>query len=406
MKNLLHSLCVAMAGISLYAQTPATISMGTNSANDAFFKLETGTESTFEAATWDLAFLRTSNFSIGIRTNDHKGVEVYEVGALSTWETVDPASITTYTRLYNSETSWETGAFDQGSATYGWGEYQMASHQVVGSLVSMLKQGTQFYKFKMGNFYGGYTFTYSVYDGTAWGEDQTMTVPNTATTNRFFNYVHLNSGEIVVAEPENTAWDFVATKYLTDYFGDGSMMYGVTGILVHPSIEVAERAADAGETQLADLTFSEDINTIGWNWKTYSGGVYSVDSNRQFFLKDANDQVYRIVFTGYSGSATGNISFNYENVTEQLDAQTFEGGRFAAYPNPTNGALSIVLDRTLAGEAVIELVDLRGALVKRETINSGGFAEVQWDLSSYSKGVYLVKVQVGAQQQLQKIVLQ
>src|SRR5690606_40554013 len=65
------------------------------------------------------------------------------------------------------------------------------------------------------------------------------------------------------------AWDMVFRKYVTDV--GGGMMYGVTGTLHNPNVTVAKNEEPSGNPDPNNLTYSEEINTIGYDWKTFNG---------------------------------------------------------------------------------------------------------------------------------------
>ena len=61
-----------------------------------------------------------------------------------------------------------------------------------------------------------------------------------------------------------------------------------------------------------DTDFDANITEIGYDWKEFNMGTYQwmLDEDRMYFAKDKNEEVYKIVFTGFEGSASGNITFD------------------------------------------------------------------------------------------------
>lgn len=49
------------------------------------------------------------------------------------------------------------------------------------------------------------------------------------------------------------------------------MMYSVTGVLYRPELVVAEHDETTGTPDLETLDYQEAANTIGNDWKSYSG---------------------------------------------------------------------------------------------------------------------------------------
>ena len=413
MKRRLQLFAAILSGFAAIAQvTEGSVSMGAGYANQVFYKLSNQQANAYPHSSWDLAFLRTSAFGFATRINDAKGISVFEASNnISDWATIDVSQEAAWTPLYNSETEWEKGALDFGSATYGWGEYNVANHHVSGSIVFVLKYADMTYKkFKIDDFFGGYTFTYSSWTGSAWSADQTVVLSNTTNPTTLFNYYSLQANAPVVAEPAAADWDLVFTKYNTDIMGDGSMMYPVTGVLHHPNATVAENVEVDGEGGTSNLEFSENINTIGYDWKTFSGTSYTIDTNKAFYVKTAANTIYRLVFSSFTGSSNGNITFNQEDVTNQLGIENVgDNVSFGLYPNPSsNKKINVVYDvvSTNSDQNTITVYSLSGAKVFESKMNNAaGFFNTEIDLGALNTGIYLLKFQSGNYAETKKLVL-
>lgn len=415
MKHLLHFVAIFMVAIQVQAQEETrTVSMGASYANQVFYKISTDQQTSASIDAWDLAFLRTSSFDMGIRVNDAKGIQVYEASnQASDWDTIDVTNEEQWDLLYNSEINWADGAFMQGSATFGWGEYNPANHQVTGSIVFVLKyaDGT-FRKFFIENFYGGYTFKFSTWDDTnaTWSADETVTLDNTENPNNFFNYYNLETNAAVSVAPAQDQWDLTFSKFTTEYpSSEGPMPYLVTGVLQNPNLMVAERDEPNGQNNSADLNYSEDINTIGYDWKSFSGSGYTVNSDKAFYVKYADDTIYRLVFTSFDGSSTGNIGFTTENVTTTLGLNSVEHNfSFGLYPNPSrNGEVELVFDNAKASDYKVNIYNLTGQLMMNQNIEtSSQFAQTRLDVSGLSSGTYIVQIISNNTQQNKKLIVQ
>ncbi|HMI08751.1 MAG TPA: T9SS type A sorting domain-containing protein [Flavobacterium sp.] len=410
MKRRILLFAAILFGITTNAQvTAASVTMGPGYANQVYYKLSNQATNAYPHASWDIAFLRTSSFGFAARTNEARGIETYEASAnIADWATIDVANIANWTRLYNSETEWDLGAVDQGSAAYGWGTYNVATHHVSGAVVFVLKytDGT-FRKFRIDDFFGGYTFTYATWSGSAWLADTTVTLSNTANPTMRYNYYSLESNAAVLAEPSITDWDLVFTKYNTDLMGDGSVMYNVTGVLHHPDLEVAENLESGGN---ANLTYSADINTIGYDWKTFTGTAYTVNTDKAFYVKYPGGTIYRVIFSTFAGSGTGVITFNHEDVTALLATDNFANNvSFGVYPNPTLDKKINVIYEMPNGNAdrnTVSVFNLTGAKVYEKQINNAsGFFNQEIDLGNLNTGVYILKFESGNYSTTKKIVL-
>lgn len=416
-------IAAVLFGFIVNAQvTAGSVTMGAGYANQVYYKLATATATPFSHASWDLAFLRTSNFGFATRVNEAKGIEAYEASAnLADWATIDVANAATWNRLYNSETEWELGAIDQGSAGSGWGEYNPANHHVIGTVIFVLKyaDGT-FRKFRIDDFYAGYTFTYATWASGTWSADTTVTLPNATNPTTRFNYYSLENNAPVLAEPAIADWDLTFTKYNTDYYGDGKVYQPVTGVLHNANLLVAENLEPGNVPDISNLTFTEAINTMGYDWKKIgSDFTYTVNTDKAYYVKHKNPNnspnidptIYRLVFASFAGSSTGDITFNYEDVTDQfLGTEDFNHNTsFAVFPNPAQDKkINVVYDmKSGSNNNNVSVYNITGALVyEKQLSNASGFFNQEIDLGSLNNGVYVLKFQSGGYTTTQKIVLQ
>ena len=390
-------------------ETTVNLSLGASYTSQVYYKLNTKTETTVAANSWDLAFFRASNYEHGIRVNDGIGIEVFEAANQATaWNTIDITNEAAWSKLYNSDTDRINGAFMQGSATYGWGEYNTATHHITGTIIYVLKYTDGSYKkFICEDFYGGYTIKYASWNGSDWSEDKSAVISNSNNSNNTYNYFSLQNDSEVMIEPAATDWDFVFTKYFTDV---STSKYNVTGVLSSDNITVATATGDTTN----NLSYSEAINTIGYNWKSlnYTTYTYEIDSNLKFYVKDKDEKIYKLYFTEFGGSSTGNLAFNFEDVTQTLGIEEIgESIAFGIYPNPVRSdkKINIVFDvnKVNKNENKIEIYNLSGQKVLATSItNSLGFYNKEINLSSLNSGIYMLKFTSGNYQKTKKIVIQ
>tara|TARA_B100000963_G_scaffold342030_1_gene342499 strand:- start:445 stop:1692 length:1248 start_codon:yes stop_codon:yes gene_type:complete len=414
MKTTLHFLIAIFLSMSFIHAQEITVntSMGAGYSEQVYYKLSTQTETSFAANLWDIAMLRTSAYDFAIRVNDGIGIQVFEASVItstSDWAAIDIADESSWTQLYNSDTQWDKGAFDQGSATYGWGEYNPVTHHVEGTIIFVLKYSDGTYrKFVNEDFFSGYTFKYSTWTGSEWTADQTVTIPNSNNPNNVYNYYSLQNDTEVVAEPVPANWDLKFTKYYTEVAPN--TMYLVSGVLNNELVEVAENDEPGGMPVSPSLTYSTEINTIGYDWKSYTGAGYSIDSEKAFYIKYEDGAVYRLYFTAFSGSSTGNLSFNFEDVTSSLGIEDVaEGISFGIYPNPsTDKKINLVYDvnNLSADKNEVSIYSTTGQQVFKTVLyNNAGFYNKNLDLSSLANGIYILKFNSGEYSISKKIIL-
>ena len=416
MKTILQFLTVVLFFITANAQeTVVDLSMQPSYSDQIYYKLSTETATSVTANSWDIAFLRTSAFEFGMRVNSGIGIEVFEAAnTAASYSSIDVTNEANWTALQNSETTWSGGAFEQGSASYGFGEYNPSTHAVVGSIVFVLKYADGTYrKFINESYAAGYTFKYATWNAetSTWSEDQTATVSNTNNPENKFNYYSLQNNEEVVAEPAIADWDFVFTKYANDYFGDGSFFYPVTGVLHSDEVTVAQNDEVNGMPANPTLTYSDDINTIGYDWKDLNDAwAYDVSSNQAYYIKYADDTIYRLYFTAFEGSSTGNLSFAFENVTNALSIEDVNSSvAFGMYPNPTTDKkVNLIYDvNTLASNNnEVSIFSTTGQKVYQTSLNiNSGFYNKSLDLSSLASGIYVLQFTSGNNSVTKKLIL-
>lgn len=412
MKTKLHFLIIMLLSVSFIRAQETTVntSMGAGYSNQVFYKLSTETETSFAANSWDIAMLRTSAFNIGLRVNGGIGIEVFEASNLpADWATIDVANLSSWTQLYNSDTEWNNGAFQQGSATYGWGEYNVESHQVEGTIIFVLKYADGTYRKFINEFFAsGYTFKYSTWDGSTWTADQTVTVSNSDNSSNKYNYYSLQNNEEVLAEPAISDWDLKFTRYYTEVAP--STQYLVTGVLHSDEVEISENEEPGGMPADPTLNYSTDINTIGYDWKSFTGTGFSVDSDKAFYIKYADDTVYRLYFTAFSGGSSGDLTFNFEDITSSLSIEDVSDEiSFGIYPNPSKDKkINLVYDINSLNtdQNEIFIYSTTGQIVYQTVLNnSSGFYNSSLDLSSLNSGIYLLQFKSGNKMVSKKIIL-
>lgn len=415
MKKRILSFAAILIGFAVQAQVvEGSVTMGAGYANQVFYKLSNQATNNYSHASWDVAFLRTSNFGFATRVNEAKGLQVFEASNnIADWATIDVTNESAWTPLHNSETVWDLGAIDNGSATYGWGEYNPGNHHVNGSVVFVFKDGNTYRKFKMNDFFGGYTFTYATWNGATWSADTTVILSNATNPNNRFNYYSFENNGATVAEPAVSDWDLTFTKYKTDYYGDGTFFQDVTGVLHHPEVEVAVNIESGNVPNLSNLNFTGDINAIGYDWKTFNmlNFSYTVDTNKAYYVKLSNGTVYRLVFDSFAGSSTGVITFNYQDVTALLGTSNFaNNSTFGIYPNPSTDKKINLLYELPSGnstKSTASVYSITGAKVYEQVIGAtSGFYNQEIDLGALNNGVYLLKFESGNYITTKKIILQ
>lgn len=426
---LLTSLFALSVQNTVLAQTDAngytyvSLTTGANYQNRVFFDFSANAIVSQPANSWDIAFFRNSAMSFGTRINDAQNIEVYEASNnANNWDNISISNISSWgAPLYNPDisTTLQNGAFEQGSATYGWGEYNIANHHIVGNVIFVLKYASGAYiKFMIQDYYGGYTFKYSKWNvaTSTWEATQTKTLAN-GTDDAFFNYFSFaTENKVTNMEPPKADWDLMFTRYWNDYpyvdqqGNPQTMKYRMSGVIQSPNITVSkvqpETQATSSATLPATTAFSGNITAIGHSWKPTTG-VYN---DVVYYIKQGNTY-YRMYFTENGGSSTGNMYFKYKNITSVLNVtEVSKKASFGIYPNPTNSdkRVTVLYDikEKVTNKGNVEVYDLTGKKVHQsELTNQEGFYKQDLNLSHLPSGNYMVKITFGGQTETKKLIV-
>lgn len=408
----------ALAQVDANGYNTVNLTMGPSYQNRVFFDLSSNSIVSQPANTWDVAFYRNSAMNFGTRINDAQNIEVYQASATpSDWNNITTNNISTYgAALYNPDvtTTLQEGAFEQGSATYGWGDYNGGTHHIEGKVIFVLKYLTsgQYVKFMIDDYFGGYTFKYAIWDTatSSWGATQTKTIANGA-DDAYFNYFSFATNDKVAnLEPAKASWDLMFTRYWTFY--GNIMMYRMAGVVQNSNITVArvqpETQATATSTLPASTAFSSNITTIGHSWKPTSGAPIS---DVVYYVKQGSDY-YRMYFISNDGTSTGNMYFKYKNITSTLGVTDVANKKasFGIYPNPTTAdkQVTVLFDvkEKTGNKGSVEVYDLSGKKVySAELTNQTGFYKQDLNLSHLSSGNYLVKINFGGSSETKKLIV-
>ncbi len=298
-----------------------TIIVGPTYANDVYYSMATGVVATVPRINWDIAFntgLRSSTIIInaGAKIN----LYTYKGGDTTAWNSVNIAGIANWTKMYNSDTTWTFGAFERnalGHPDYGWGIYNSINHDVIGDslFIIQLQDGTykKLWIKKKASTLNKYIFQIANADNT--GSVTLDTVDCSKYTAKNFIYYSFAAKNVVDREPAKDAWDFVYTKYyemIPDLKGV-KIPYPVTGVLTNTGVKSAQLDnVEVTSNDYSTAKFVTAISEIGSDWKSFdqANSKWSLVDKRIYFVQTKDNSIYKIVFTGFEGSATGVVKFD------------------------------------------------------------------------------------------------
>jgi hypothetical protein len=360
-----YLLTLACFGLVINASaSDLNIDINGDGANDhlsVYYNLETKESISMENTEWDLGFSSFDPRYAAIYTNMKYNVYVVPGSNFDTFGSeIDTTGISGWERGVNSKDSWDTGSLNLGKrgfidniADYGWGEYNMQTHNVVGNKVFIITDhNRETYQVAIDGLYNGeFVVLWADLDGS---NEQELSVANDASANTVMKMVNLETQEITQM-PSTDSWDIIFEKYQL-YFEEMNMTRGVSGIRTAPHIRVAQVTSDNPLTEKApefpSEVWSSSITEIGHDWKTvvnYFPVVYEIDEDVVYFVQRVDEtenpigDPYRLVPVSYgsnvfvfstdvNGSVFSNIpSVNvYPNVVSAGESITLPEGNFGA----------------------------------------------------------------------------
>ena len=378
-----------LTGISslAFGQTADMVSLGAGYANESYYSFANGEQENVDNNNWHLAF-DLSQYGVAVRLN-RKQVWLYDseeqVGNWAT--TVDTTGMAAgWLQYINGYDFWDEGALnnaaDPGNGyDMGWGDYNTTTHQIIGTRIFVLKfnDGTC-RKLLIESLIGGaYTVKHADLDGA---NEVTVTVTKSDYANRNFVYYNVQTDTLIDREPAADSWDIVFTNYVLElapgYYS------GVTGALHNQNIEVSVSSGVPVATATYSL-WEDTISTIGYDWKSFNMSTFEYDivADLCYFVKEENGNIWKLVFTDFEGSSTGNIYFTKELV-ESAGIPEYEGASLAVYPNPASDFIKVESAHNITE---MKLIDMNGAIVLDQIS-----ALQTLSLSAVENGVYLLQV--------------
>ena len=416
MKKILFSAILA-CGASHFAGAQAvidTVIVGNGYANNVWYSLENDNQAVQPATNWDIALSTTINPNSGLSTAalfNYKSGMIYEVpgSSAANFATLDTNGLSTWEPLFNSDETWTAGALNNtanlGQYDYGWGTYNATTHASIDAnrvFVIKYTNGTWKKLYINLSFSSGYTITFANLDNT--GQDSEV-IPLAAYASKNFLYYSLSTSTVLDREPAAASWDLTFMQY--PYMALGG--YPVAGVLHNHGVETAKIhpiGSPQTYTDHGSAVYSENISTIGYNWKNSGPGGVVIEDSLAYIVKTQTGDIWRVVFTGFisGGTGTGEYIFSKELLTS-LSVNEFDAAPFlSVYPNPAAENVSVVIDNS--SEAVIAVYSLAGSLVYTTTVAETGLQTVNIPVADLNSGLYQVVYTSNGRAATQKLAVQ
>lgn len=418
-KSIFTLVIICISAIQVFGQSES-LSMGPGYATDIFYSFETGTVKEITRENWDIAFY-TPKFSAGIIVNGGKGAYLYTypIGDTSNWSSVDTSGIDeTWKPIYNSPTVWEDGAFNvnaTGHPDYGWGTYNMATHNLTGDSIYIIKIpfGTNYVYKKLWivgkqSLANIYTIRHADIDGSNETEASIEVEPY---ENKRFVYYSLTNDEVIDRDPESDTWDILFTKYwdLTEDNEGNWVPYLVTGATSNVDLYASKYYPVADDfNNWFEMPFDSAKNVIGYDWKSFDMGTFSwqIADSTAFFAQNYTGDVYKLTFESWEGTSTGNFAINKSLVSlASVGEEIAETGNFSTYPNPASSFVNIMISEEITYNSML-IMNQSGQIVYQSDISQIDLRDgYKINLDGLAKGLYIIQLNGGNIQSNQKLLV-
>lgn len=412
---LLISVFIICISTALMAQVSQTVTINPGYHDQVYYSMQNGASPAVDNTNWDLGF-QLRGFSASIIANEKNGVKVYRSNkSISSWASMTAADTVgilndTY-RLHNSDISWDLGAlsatFDTSNAfDLGWGVYDFVTHAVTGDSLFFIQLSTGDYKkLWIESLTGGiFYFRWADLDGA---NEITATLDKVNFPSKYFGFYSITNNTWIDREPVTfKQWDLLFTQYLAIT----PITYMVAGVLANDSVFIAKAyPVDVAAVSPSGQNYSMDMNTIGYNWKTYdfANNVWNIEDSLVYFVQDRSLGMWKVIFTGFGGSATGTYDFTKEFLgTVGVEENSFNP-ILSVYPNPASESMNIVIANTSANaNAVVKVINMLGAEEKTVAVElNAPLNTVSVNVSDLHPGIYLLNIEQNGKTSTQRFVV-
>jgi hypothetical protein len=423
MKRTLLSAAAMILVSQAMAQGPVvtdTVYTGANYVNNKWYSLQNDEVGTAVSSDWDIALAASASPNSSLTATilfNYKVGKVYAVPnatPANSFDTLATVDFTVLTELMNDDSTWTGGALNRaagsGQFDYGWGTYNMTSHNVDASRVFVVKYNDNSVK----KFYINLLSTQGKYEiisadlgnGTAHTQQDLVITPY-GTKN--FVYYKINTNTVIDREPASADWDFTFLQYPASI--SPGMQYASFGILNNVDVEAVKVSGVADVDNFNNYqsqTFSDLTNSIGYNWK--NAQAQTVPADVVYFVKVADGNIWKLVFTKFTtGSTAVDPQANNMNVFKKQNLTTLglndaKNNLFVElYPNPAKETATLVIDTK--ADTKIQVVSMNGAIASEVNVGSG-FQTVELNTRDLNNGVYFVNVVNADKAVTQRLVVQ
>ncbi len=289
--------------------TTATVNMESNYKWQLFYDLKTNTVVGQNLKTsWDLGFEATSS-GYRIILNTSKAMFARNTG------NTDFTAITD-TIGFAVNKKWDEASGNLDSTAIG--DWRTTNNVYVidrGYNETGVHQGFRKIQFQTEDA-NKYIVRFSQLNGTG---DVTLQINKDSTYN--FQFLSFNTSNVLIVEPPKATWDLEFTQYTHIFYDIPPIPYLVTGCLLnrHNTTAIMDSLVTFASIDLPsaeNYILSPNINTIGYNWKTYTGGVFVTRPQMNYIIKDSEGFFYKLHFIDFYNDSgiKGNPKWEFQQL--------------------------------------------------------------------------------------------
>ena len=187
----------------------------------------------------------------------------------------------------------------------------------------------------------------------------------------------------------------------------------MTGVLSNQGISVAKATGiDPATVDYAEYSeaFSEELGAIGHDWKSFDlSAGWSIPDDRVYFVKTANNDIWKLQFFDFEGSSTGTTTLEKTLVGNTTStSEVYENLKsFGVFPNPANDYINITFEiNSSVNDADVLIFNTLGQVVNQQKMDIQSGLNVHQISLDYPKGMYQVRLKVGKEIITQSIIIQ
>jgi hypothetical protein len=146
-------------------------------------------------------------------------------------------------------------------------------------------------------------------------------------------------------------------------------------------------------------SLSFDIEVIGHDWKSFdlNAFMWIIPEDLVYFMRTAEDRVWKIQFIDFEGSSTGTTVFQKTDlgIISAIEDPNSRFETFDVYPNPVSEQANVVftVKESVKSNVRIQLLDLHGRVVSGfEYPANQGLNVVNIPTNRYIPGLYILRL--------------